>query len=277
MLKNVQELVLTKELVTQYCSHSKAFSILRFQAAQALAGNPYQINIEQIGNTVALKTRCEGLSSKNTVNGFDLESLDYLDEVLDFYRRDGLQCNLLAYGEDVASQARQKLAERHIYQTGILSPLVKIPLEAYPEISPGITIKTLMPDEIDLYLDLYFSAHGSAVEEADVLRPFELAENTIAGYHHYLMEIEGKPAAIAAMWLHGGMIGSFNATTLPAFRNRGCQTALIAWRLAAAARMNASLVAASAAKYSSSHRNLERAGFRYFCFGSTWKDFGDSP
>jgi GNAT superfamily N-acetyltransferase len=52
------------------------------------------------------------------------------------------------------------------------------------------------------------------------------------------------------------------AGTLPEFRGRGSQAALIHARIGAAAAAGCDLVVATAAFPSSSHRNLERCGLR---------------
>jgi len=53
----------------------------------------------------------------------------------------------------------------------------------------------------------------------------------------------------------------FGASTLPAFRNRGVQTALLKQRLARAAAENCDLAVCIAAPGSSSQRNVVRLGF----------------
>jgi len=58
-----------------------------------------------------------------------------------------------------------------------------------------------------------------------------------------------------------GVAGLFGASTLPAFRNRGVQTALLKQRLARAAAENCDLAVCIAAPGSSSQRNVVRLGF----------------
>ncbi len=51
------------------------------------------------------------------------------------------------------------------------------------------------------------------------------------------------------------------------------QTALIHRRMQVAAESGYEVVVSSACLFSSSHNNLERAGLRPACFGSSWRDF----
>jgi GNAT superfamily N-acetyltransferase len=76
--------------------------------------------------------------------------------------------------------------------------------------------------------------------------------------------LDGHPAAHAALYLddQSGTAVLAADGTRPAFRGRGCQTALIAARLAEAARRGYPLAVVEAAPGSTSQRDLERVGFR---------------
>jgi GNAT superfamily N-acetyltransferase len=66
----------------------------------------------------------------------------------------------------------------------------------------------------------------------------------------------------AAVSTRGGVCGLFGASTLPAFRRRGVQTALMSARLAWATERGCDLAVSIAQPGSASHRNIERRGFR---------------
>jgi ribosomal protein S18 acetylase RimI-like enzyme len=78
----------------------------------------------------------------------------------------------------------------------------------------------------------------------------------------YVARVDGMPAAAAVLSFSDSVGFLANAATLPAFRGRGCQTALIAARLADARASGCDLVSSGAAFGSQSQRNLERAGLR---------------
>jgi len=77
-----------------------------------------------------------------------------------------------------------------------------------------------------------------------------------------LAEIEGRIAGGGAAARHEGVAALFGTSTLPEYRGRGAQTALIRARLEWAAAAGCDLAMVSAAPGSVSHRNLERQGFR---------------
>lgn len=77
-----------------------------------------------------------------------------------------------------------------------------------------------------------------------------------------LVTVNGEPAGGAAVAIDKGMGGCFGASTLPAFRRRGIQMALLDLRLSEAARRGCDMAMCIAQPGSASHRNLERRGFR---------------
>jgi len=78
----------------------------------------------------------------------------------------------------------------------------------------------------------------------------------------FLAFINGELAGGGAVAGHRKVGGLFGASTLPAFRRRGVQTALLAARLAWAVEHGCDLAVSIALPGSISHRNIERFGFR---------------
>lgn len=77
----------------------------------------------------------------------------------------------------------------------------------------------------------------------------------------YLARADGKAAGGATLSVRGKVAGLFGASTLPEFRNRGIQTALLRTRLAAAKAAGCEIAMSIAQPGSASHRNMERQGF----------------
>lgn len=71
-----------------------------------------------------------------------------------------------------------------------------------------------------------------------------------------------QPAAGGTLTIRDGLAGLMGASTLPEFRNRGVQSALISVRLAAARDAGCDLAMSVTQPSSGSQRNLERQGFR---------------
>ncbi len=79
----------------------------------------------------------------------------------------------------------------------------------------------------------------------------------------YLGSVDGEPAGGSALALRDGMATLFATSTVPSFRRRGVQSALIAARVAYARAQGADLAVVITDPGSDSQRNLEtRHGFR---------------
>ena len=82
-----------------------------------------------------------------------------------------------------------------------------------------------------------------------------------AGFSRYLAWVEGEPAAAASLRLDDGIALLTGATTLPRFRRRGAQGALLARRLADAAAAGCELACITTAPGTRSQANAHRQGF----------------
>jgi GNAT superfamily N-acetyltransferase len=78
----------------------------------------------------------------------------------------------------------------------------------------------------------------------------------------YFAEIEGRPIATGALAMHGGVALLAGGATIPEWRKRGAQRALLEHRLSCAAKAGCDLAMMGAAPGSASQRNAERQGFR---------------
>ena len=81
------------------------------------------------------------------------------------------------------------------------------------------------------------------------------------GWFHYLVEYDGQPGSASALYVSEGVAQLFVATTMPDFRGRGGQGALIRQRLRDALDAGADLATAQTGTENASPRNMERRGF----------------
>lgn len=102
----------------------------------------------------------------------------------------------------------------------------------------------------------FFSRDEVTAEEAALGVPFAAQAQT------YVAEVDGLPVATGAMWLDGDIAFLMTDGTLPAFRGRGLQQALIQRRLIDAMAAGARVAMASTLVNSGSQANYVRQGFR---------------
>jgi GNAT superfamily N-acetyltransferase len=129
-------------------------------------------------------------------------------------------------------------------------------------LSAGIEIHKAADGEIDLWtltVSQGFVEHYPVTKELlDIMRLFASGKNTEC----YFARVEGKIAGGATLALRGRIAGLFGASTLPQFRNRGVQTALLNARMQRAAERGCELAMSIALPGSASQRNITRQGFR---------------
>ena len=156
----------------------------------------------------------------------------------------------------------RELAAAGLVQTGFMSLLYGPagPLGDHDH-DAHVTVQEVEHDrQRHAFLDLWTA---DAPEPERALRR-RLARAEFAHWRCYLARLDGEPAAHAALFTSSSTrTGVLAATaTLEPFRGRGCQSALIRWRLADAARAGCDLVVVEATPGSQSQRNLERLGLR---------------
>ncbi|MFN7921875.1 MAG: GNAT family N-acetyltransferase [Bryobacteraceae bacterium] len=95
-------------------------------------------------------------------------------------------------------------------------------------------------------------------ELVDLVRVFAASE----GARPYWARREGQPAGGGVSRIEDGIAMFYCGSTVPEFRGRGVQTAVIRRRIEDAVRAGCDFAVACVAPDSQSHRNYERAGFR---------------
>lgn len=133
--------------------------------------------------------------------------------------------------------------------------------EKWPEPPPGVTVESAGLSQIDLWtltVSQGFAEHFPVTQELmEVMRMFAQGPSAEC----YLGRVDGKVAGGATVAIRNGVAGLFGASTLPVFRNRGVQTALLHTRLRRAAEAGCDLAVSLARPGSTSQRNIVRQGF----------------
>jgi GNAT superfamily N-acetyltransferase len=128
--------------------------------------------------------------------------------------------------------------------------------------SRGLEIRRASADELDLWVMTVaqgFAENYPVTQELlSVMKMFALGKGTEC----YLARIEGRVAGGATLAVRGRIAGLFGASTLPEFRKRGVQTALLEARLKRAVEAGCELAMSIALPGSSSQRNITRQGFQ---------------
>ncbi len=130
-----------------------------------------------------------------------------------------------------------------------------------PPLPAWMRITQASEKEADVWLRAVaqgFTGESPPQDAFDVLGPNVYSENSAC----FFAWVDGQPAGGGAMFIHEGVVELGSASTRPAFRKRGVQTALILARLAAAREAGCDLAMVLTSPATESQRNVERAGFR---------------
>lgn len=259
-------LTLTVELAARMNRFFQDSAVLRARLCEGLEGNPLGASVQAFGQAVAIKYLDGGPIHANQVLGLQADDLDPLDAILRFYRKDGLRCGLQCSAHALEPEAARRLAEKQVLVTGIVSTQYGVPTAAPPP-PPGVTVRRVPDEERDDCLHLFLDVFEVPREEREGFLRTERLESSQPGSRLYIASVDGVPAAAAALDMRDG-IGHLTAgATLPQFRRRGCQKALIERRLADAQEEGCDLALGNAAPYSGSRHNMERAGMRTAVLG----------
>ena len=187
-----------------------------------------------------------------------------LDRIEDFYRahKGPAQLDVCPFHEpsvlDMFKQRGYAIAE--------LNSVLYRRLDSRETFSPppaGCEIRRSRPEEAEeagAIVERAFFPQGAPEPFRGLLAPLYQMEGALA----YVAEVEGQIVACGAglMIKERSVFGLFGAVTLPEFRGRGLQTALLRERMAAAAQAGCEYAVVVTQGGTTSQRNCERLGFR---------------
>ncbi len=134
--------------------------------------------------------------------------------------------------------------------------------EGLPTAPPGIETAPVGPGEVALWARTLVGGFAAPADpDPGFLEIFEGSAGS-SGLIGLLARVEGEPAGAASLMVRDGLALLAGASTLPAFRHRGVQTALCLARMALASAAGCDLLMMASAPGSGSRRNAERLGFR---------------
>jgi ribosomal protein S18 acetylase RimI-like enzyme len=257
----------TDELVRRLEQAIDAFAVTRLEG-QASGDNPAGILLERFGDVVAAATPGRpDLDFMNRIHGLAFADPAVLVEVLSFYRLAGLRpwIELPPGAEEVAAQLAEAGA-RPVESLAVLFGTT----HARPS-PPNVEIRRIGPAGARRFADLLLAGHGVPSDLRAVDAGGIAALGSRDDIAFYVATVDGQEAAAGVLALHDRVGYLANASTVPAFRRRGCQTALVARRIADSAALGCDLIASLTTFGSGSQRTLERAGLRIAYIRTVWR------
>jgi GNAT superfamily N-acetyltransferase len=266
----IGKMIPTLRLVRRTVESEIAYTVSRMRVLERLPDNPVGIGFRHLeGGAVALMARHLPVAAFNNVVGLRAGHEQHLEELVGWYRAHGVKPQFETVPGYYDPALGRELVRLGYYQSGFHAALVGEPTASPPPLPAGISVERVeTADTLEAFLDAYIAGRSlpdGAGFKANV-RPW-LHE---PGWQLYLGRAEGRPAAAAILFLNDKVGYCADATTDPAFRGRGLQTALLARRIADARAAGADFVCSGAEFLSQSHRNMERAGMRVLFVRALW-------
>jgi GNAT superfamily N-acetyltransferase len=137
---------------------------------------------------------------------------------------------------------------------------------------PEIHVRLIDPSEAPLWAKT--SAAGWSFEHPELLGFLEETGAIIARNPRlrcFLAELDGQPGAAGMLCIHKGVALFGGSSTIPEFRRKGLQGALLQHRMRYAFEQNCDLAMMVAEAGSNSQRNAERKGFRVAYTRTKWR------
>jgi GNAT superfamily N-acetyltransferase len=263
--------LVTEALVRRLELAAEDFTIRRLDAARRMPGNPLGIRIERFGEVTApARPSTPELDFVNRVTGLWPSDADRVEEIVRFYRELGLRPWFELPPSEGFEELAARLTSAGAAQIGFHAVLYGLP-RTHEVATPGVVVRGVDAREIDRFSDVLLAG----LDVPENVRAHEAVGFRLwpeePGWRLYFAEIDATPAAAGVLSAHDRIGYLAIAGTLPDFRRRGCQTALVQRRLADAAESGCELVTTGATFASQSQRNLERAGLRVAYTKAVWR------
>jgi hypothetical protein len=246
-----------------------AYTLSRLQVLERLPGNPVGVAYRQLeGGAVAFMAKHLPVPSFNSVVGLRKGQEGLLEPLVAWYRENDVNARFeLVPGLDDPALCRE-LASHGYFQSSFHASLICEPA-SQANVVGGIGIERIAgPSALEEFLD----AHAAGWGFPD---PAGFKANVRAwlgqdGWSLYLARIDGKAAATGILYVRDKVGYCADAATVPLFRGRGLQTALLRRRIADATAAGVEFVCSGASYLSASHRNMERVGMRVQFTRALW-------
>ena len=223
----------------------------------------------EIGGGVAVFAGKGSPTNKMIGVGYDgLPEAGALDAVERFFA--GHNAPLQAEVSTLADPAFHASLVQRGYQPRGFENVLGHPLTGFESKSSDVIIERVPAENLAPWMDLIVTAFsapdiggvgGDTVPPSDELQRWLALTMAVPGFELAQARIGREIVGGASLRLDHGIAQFAGAATLPAFRRRGVQAALLGWRLAYACEAGCELAVVTTQPASKSQQNVQNAGF----------------
>lgn len=228
----------------------------------------------RLGGGVVLHMRHDPIQYWSKALGFtDAATPDLVDQVLDFYRSQNASSATLQFAPELLPEDFPRTAAaRGLTEAGSLAKL-GCEVKEIPPVATGLRIARVAKDDAAAWGELIMTSFGAPGTPLS-----QMIANSVAqpGFQAFAAWDGTTMVAGGNLFVHGDVASINTGGTLPAYRSRGAQSALIAARMDAAREAGCRWVFAEAGlpspgEESSSLNNLRRAGLEVLYQRRNWR------
>jgi len=258
------------DLVHRVLDAEASYTLSRLEILERLPGNPIGVAHRRIGDAgIAMMARHLPSPAFNSIRGLRAGDVGELQPLVEWYRESGVGGRFEMVPGDYDAALGRELNRLGYYQSEFHVAMYGDPHPSRATSSDATIERVASPAVMEEYLDAYVRGWGIPEPHRDRFKANVRPWLDQPGWSLYVARL-GAQAAAATLYVDDGVAYLADATTDPAFRGRGLQTALLARRLRDAATAGADLACSGAAFLSTSHRNMERMGLRVLFTRAIW-------
>lgn len=246
----------------------------RLTEMHRIDGNPMKVEIQKFGNATAFSVKNIPGPSFNTVKGLKEGDEKQIDKIIDFYKEKEIPVRFELTPAHTSPELLTHLSETGFYQNDfhstLYAPLFNEAETSYEVNEQKILIRKLKRNEFDTFAEIYTKGFEMPpFLKSGIAQNNEILYN-IKNWTFYLASYENVPAGIGVLFIKDRIATLAAAATLPTFRNKGIQSALIKHRIYQAILQNCDLIVGQAKFGSISQNNMERAGMSIAYTKAIW-------
>ncbi len=246
----------------------------RLIRVKSMNDNAMGVELKRFGKAVAFSVKNIPGPSFNTVKGISGENIDNLDEIVDFYTNKGISARFEVTPGNASTDLFRKLSSLGYFQSGFHTALYRpLPTEepALSGADTAVKIEEISLENFDIFGELYTRGFGMPAAFKDYVTANNKVLAESDNWTFYLAHVGGEPAGIGVLYVKNDVATLAASATVPEFRNKGVQTALIQKRMQQATDKGCRYLVGQAAFGSVSQKNMERAGLNVAYTNVVWE------
>ncbi|MGC5328043.1 GNAT family N-acetyltransferase [Brevibacillus sp. SYSU BS000544] len=238
-----------------------------FNARRALSAVEKNLQVKKLGDCALLIDANSPQSIYyNRIKGFGMNDLNNLDEILDVYHKESLTPCF-----DMTPNHLNEEVAKALFDRGYVSAEQLAFLQWQPqwkdEHTHDLSIVAVTAENVDVLMDMISQSMGGVDQEIiDKKKAYFYQPH----FQNYLAYVGDEAAGMGSLFLSGDAGYIANDYTIPQFRGRGCQSALVIHRMNEVKKMGLAQIYTDVEFGTTSHNNMLKLGFQTIFLNSFW-------